>query len=152
MTPLRQRMLEELQRRNYSPDTVRGYIFAVRGVRRVFQQFSRSLGAEEVRRFQLTFCRRRKLAPARSRCGCRLCAFSTRESLKRRDIGLRRFALPKTPKKLPVVLSPEEVTRLIEAAPNLLLSDVLDAPVRNRYCGAPKPRSPKGEDIDSQRM
>jgi integrase len=40
--------------------------------------------------------------------------------LKRRDLDFDDLALLKTPKKLPVGLSPEEVTRLIEAAPNRL--------------------------------
>ena len=43
-----------------------------------------------------------------------------KKTLKRRDIAYDDLIFPKVPRKLPVVLSPEEVTRMIEAAPNLM--------------------------------
>jgi integrase/recombinase XerD len=46
--------------------------------------------------------------------------FLYRKTLKRRDIAYDDLIFPKVPRKLPVVLSPEEVTRMIEAAPNLM--------------------------------
>ena len=51
--------------------------------------------------------------------------FLYKKTLKRRDLDFDDLPLLKTPKKLPVVLSPEEVTRLIEAAPNLLYRTLL---------------------------
>jgi integrase len=51
--------------------------------------------------------------------------FLYKKTLKRRDLDLDDLPLLKTPKKLPVVLSPEEVTHLIEAAPNLLYRTLL---------------------------
>ena len=45
--------------------------------------------------------------------------FLYKKTLKRRDLAYDDLIFPKTPLKLPVVLSPEEVTRLIEAAPSL---------------------------------
>ena len=86
MTPLRQRMLEELQRRNYNTDTIRGYILAVEQFARYFRKSPELMGAEEIGQFQLHLLRE---------------------------------------KKLPVILSPEEITRLIEAAPNLLYRTLL---------------------------
>ena len=41
-------------------------------------------------------------------------------TLKRLDIAYDDLIFPKVPRKLPVVLSPEEITRMIEAAPNLM--------------------------------
>ena len=51
--------------------------------------------------------------------------FLYKKTLKRRDIAYDDLALPKTPRKLPVVLSPEEVSRMIEAAPNLMHCTIL---------------------------
>lgn len=62
MTPLRKRMLEELQLRNFSPSTTRGYILAVKQFAQYFGQSPEKLGAEEVRRFQLYMLKERKLS------------------------------------------------------------------------------------------
>jgi len=51
--------------------------------------------------------------------------FLYKKTLKRRDIAYDDLIFPKTPRKLPVVLSPEEVTRMIEAAPNLMHRTIL---------------------------
>ena len=62
MTPLRRRMLDELQRRNYTTDTIRGYIHAVKEFAEYFGKSPEALGAEEVREFQLYMIRDKKLA------------------------------------------------------------------------------------------
>ncbi len=63
MPPLRQRMLEELQRRNYSPATTRGYILAVKQFADYFQRSPEQLGGSEIRRFQLYLLNQKTLAP-----------------------------------------------------------------------------------------
>ena len=78
MTPLRRRMLEELQRRNYSPATTRGYILAVKQIAEYFGKSPEELGAEEIRRFQLYLLNERSSPPAQWRRAWPPCAFSTR--------------------------------------------------------------------------
>ena len=63
MTQLRKRMLEELQRRNYSQATTRSYILAVKQFAEYFGQSPEKLGAEEIRRYQLYLLNEKKLAP-----------------------------------------------------------------------------------------
>ena len=57
MTELRKRMLEELQRRDFSPHTIRGYIRTVRDFAAYFHKSPNQLGVEEVRQFQLHMLR-----------------------------------------------------------------------------------------------
>jgi integrase/recombinase XerD len=120
VTPLRRRMLEELQRRNYSPSTTRGYILAVKQFAEYFGKSPETLGAEEIRRFQLYLLNEKELAPGTVETRMAALRFLYKKTLKRRDLAYDDLIFPKTPQKLPVVLSQEEVKRLIEAAPNLL--------------------------------
>ena len=125
MTPLRQRMLEELQRRNYTTDTIRGYILAVERFAHYFHKSPELMGAEEIGQFQLHLLQEKKLALGTIALRMGALRFLYKKTLKRRDLDFDDLPLLQTPQKLPVVLSPEEVTRLIEAAPNLLYRTLL---------------------------
>src|SRR3977135_1661682 len=118
-------MLEELQRRNYSPATTRGYILAVKQFAEYFGRSPERMGAEEVRRFQLYLLNEKKLAPGTVEMRMSALRFLYKKTLKRRDLGFDDLVFPKTPTRLPVVLSPEEVIRLIEAAPNRMHRTIL---------------------------
>lgn len=63
MTSLRQRVLDELQRRNYSPETTRGYIHAIKQFADFFGKSPETLGGKEIRQFQLHLLKEKKLAP-----------------------------------------------------------------------------------------
>jgi integrase/recombinase XerD len=125
VTSLRQRVLDELQRRNYSPATTRGYILAIKQFADYYHRSPEQLGGTEIRRFQLHLLREKKLAPGTVEGRMSALRFLYKKTLKRRDIAYDDLIFPKAPQKLPVVLSPEEVTRLIEAAPNLLHRTIL---------------------------
>ena len=125
MTHLRKMMLEELQRRNYSASTMRGYILAVKQFAEYFHKSPDKLGAEEVRRYQLYLLKEKKLAPGTVEIRMSAIRFLYKKTLRRRDIDFDDLPFPKTPAKLPTVLDPDEVTRLIEAAPNLLYRTIL---------------------------
>ena len=118
-------MLEDLQRRNYNPDLIRGYILAVEQFASHFNKSPELMGAEEIGQFQLHLLREKKLALGTIALRIGALRFLHKKTLKRRDLDFDDLPLLRTPKKLPVVLSPEEVTRLIEAAPNLLYRTLL---------------------------
>jgi integrase/recombinase XerD len=151
MTKLRKRLLEELQRRNYSAATVRGYILAVKQFAEYFDKSPDQLGAEHLRRFQLYLLQEKKLAPGTVEARMSALRFFFKKTLKRRDIRFDDLPFPKTPRRLPTVLSPEEVTRLIEASTNLMHRTMLMV-----LYGTGMRRTEvsllKVSDIDSQRM
>src|SRR5580658_603311 len=118
-------MLEDLQRRNYNPDTIRGYVLAVEQFANHFDKSPELMGVEEVSQFQLHLLREKRLSLGTIALRMGALRFLYKKTLKRRDLDFDDLPLLKTPKKLPVVLSPEEVTRLIEAAPNLLYRTIL---------------------------
>jgi len=151
MTKLRKRLLEELQRRNYSAATVRGYILAVKQFAEYFDKSPDQLGAEHLRRFQLYLLQEKKLAPGTVEARMSALRFFFKKTLKRRDVRFDDLPFPKTPRRLPTVLSPEEVTRLIEASTNLMHRTMLMV-----LYGTGMRRTEvsllKVADIDSQRM
>ena len=151
MTPLRERMLYELERRNYSPSTIRGYLGAVRQFAEHFHCSPEQLGAEHLRRYQLYLLQKKKLEPSTVEMRISALRFLYKRTLKRRDLAFDDLIFPKVPHKLPTVLSQDEVVRLIDAAPNRLYRMIvvlLYATGVRRTEAAPD----EVEDIDSQRM
>ncbi len=151
MTPLRQRMLHELQRRNYSPATIRGYLNAVSQFAEYFHRSPERLGPEHLRRYQRYLLQERKLAPSTVEMRISALRFLYKRTLKRKDLAFDDLIFPKVPHKLPTVLSQEEVVRLIDAAPNRLYRILL---VLLYATGARRTEASQimVEDIDSQRM
>jgi integrase/recombinase XerD len=151
MTPLRQRMLDDLRRRNYSPDTIRGYIRAVQQFAEYFHRSPEQMGGEELRRYQLYLLHERKFALGTVENNISALRFLYKKTLKRRDLAFDDLPFPKQPRTLPTVLSPDEVTRLIEAAPNhmhrMLLMLLYATGMRRTEASLLKV-----SDIDSQRM
>src|SRR5215472_14961890 len=74
--------------------------------------------AEEIRRYQLYLLNEKKYSAGTVKVRLSALRFLYKKVLKRRDLSFDDLVYPKRPKKLPVVLSPEEVARLIEAAAN----------------------------------
>lgn len=114
MTPLRQRLVDDLRVRNYSPRTIEAY---VAGVARFAKHFGRSpdlLGPEDVRTFQLHLIQRNLSWSTFNQVVCAL-RFFFGTTLGRSEF-LPLLAYAKKPRKLPCVLSPEEVARLLDAA------------------------------------
>jgi hypothetical protein len=119
VTHLRQLMLDELQRRNYSPSTVRCYIHAVEDFSKYFHRSPERLGPSHIRQYQVHLFRDRKLSAGTIQSRCAALRFLFVKTL-RRPYLLDEIPFPKRPRKLPTVLSPEEITRLIESARNLM--------------------------------
>ena len=150
MTQLRQKMLEELQRRNYSHRTAKTYVRIVRDFAEYFHQPPDKLGPEQIRQYQAHLFQAKKLAPATVSQYVSALRFLFVKTLRRHFLA-EYIPFPKSRKRLPTVLSPEEVTRLIDAACNLyhrtLLMTLYSTAVRRaELCRL------KVQDIDSQRM
>jgi integrase/recombinase XerD len=119
VTHLRQLMLDELQRRNYSPSTVCCYIHAVEDFSKYFHRSPERLGPSHIREYEVHLFRDRKLSAGTIQSRCAALRFLFVKTL-RRSYLLDEIPFPKRPRKLPTVLSPEEVARLIDSARNLM--------------------------------
>ena len=151
MTRLRQRMLDDLRRRNYSPDTIRGYIRAVQQFAEFFGRSPEDLGAEHVRRYQIYLLHEKKLAPGSVENCVSALRFLYKRTLKRRDLAFDDLPFPKQPRSLPTVLSHDEVTRLIEMTRNRMHRTILKLLYATGLRRTEASRL-KVSDIDSQRM
>jgi site-specific recombinase XerD len=118
VTQLRKKVLEELKRRNYSEATARVYVGAIRSFAEYFHRSPDQLGIEHVRQYQVHLFEEKKLAAhtvMAQMCALRFLYLKVLKRPFQRD----DLPLPKTPGRLPIVLSPEETARLIEGAANL---------------------------------
>ena len=114
MTHLREMMLEELQRRNCSPITTRKYLQNVANFAKHFGRSPDQLGPNELRIYQAYLLKERKLTPG-AVVNCVALRFFFVKTLRRPQF--REFLpYPKHRRRLPTVLSLDEVARLINAA------------------------------------
>ena len=118
MTQLRQKMLEELQRRNYSDRTTHSYLRIVAAFAKHFGKSPDKLGPDELRSYQAYLLGERKLAVNTVIARVAALRFFFVRTLKRHDFR-EELPYPKAHRHLPTILSVEEVGRLIDAAGNL---------------------------------
>jgi integrase len=109
MTPLRQRMIEDMQVRNLAPHTQDTYVLHVALFARHFRKSPELLGPEQIREYQLYLTNQRRLAPSSIIVTTAALRFLYNVTLKKGWNLEASIPAPKQPKKLPVVLSRAEV-------------------------------------------
>ena len=149
ISPLRRRMTEDMTIRGFTVGTQRGYLVAVENFTSFLGRAPDGATAEDLRRYQLHMRSSGASATAMNTAVSALRFFFT-ATLGRDDAQVGMTTV-REPRKLPVVLSPEEVARLLDAAPGLkyraALSVAYGAGLR-----ASEVVSLKLADIDSSRM
>jgi site-specific recombinase XerD len=149
ISPLRQRMIDDMRMRKLEPKTQSGYIRAVRRFTEFLGRAPDTASVEDLRRFQLRMVDTgtSPITLNATLCGLR---FFFDVTLGRGEL-MAKMQPVRVPQKLPVVLSPEEVARLIAATHNLkhqtALSVAYGAGLRVSEVVALKVG-----DVDSQRM
>ena len=150
MTPLRQRMIQDMQIRNLSPRTIECYTYHVGCFAKHFGRSPDSLGMEEVRAYQVYLVREKQASW--SSFNQAVCALRFLYGVTlRKSWPVVQIPFAKRPKKLPVVLGPDEVQRLLACAkplkPRVLLTTIYAAGLRLEEATHLEVR-----DIDSARM
>ncbi|MCK1711876.1 tyrosine-type recombinase/integrase [Bradyrhizobium sp. 143] len=117
VSPLRQRMIEDMAARKLNPHTQRGHIYSCKRFAAWLKRSPDTATPDEVRRFQLhliesgtSICNRNRIMT-----GVR---FLFRVTLRRHDLAAEVWHI-KEPERLPPVLSPEEVKRVLTMATSL---------------------------------
>jgi site-specific recombinase XerD len=144
-------MMEDMQVRNLSLHTQDAYVQQVSQFARHFNRSPELLGPEEIRSYQVYLTNQRKLAPSSVNIAIAALRFLYKITLHK-DWSLEEvIPTPKTPQKLPIVLSPEEVLRFLGSVRSIKHRTILT------ICYAAGLRVSeaiclKVTDIDSQRM
>ena len=150
MTPLRQRMTEDMEIRNLSHNTQLSYLQQVSSLAKYFQRSPETLGPEEIRAYQVHVTTERKLAPASLCIIASALRFLYKVTLKREWVDTE-IPLPKKPFKLPMILSREEVAHFLDSIASLKHRTIL----MTAYAAGLRISEVthlKITDIDSQRM
>jgi integrase/recombinase XerD len=150
MTPLRQRMLDDMGIRNFSKNTQSSYLLQISAFARHFGKSPEELGPEEIRTWQVHLLNDKKLNPKSVGCAAAALRFLYKVTLKR-EWPVEEIPLPKKPFKLPVILSREEVAHFLDCIGNLKHRTIL----MTAYAGGLRISEVthlKVGDIDSKRM
>jgi site-specific recombinase XerD len=117
VNPLRQRMLEDMRLRKLAEGTQTGYIRAVKNFTRFFGRAPDQASAEDLRQFQLHMA---SMGVSRTTINATISGlrFFFEVTLERPEL-MRKMSTVRVERKLPVILSPAEVNRLIQAAPGI---------------------------------
>ena len=149
VSPLRHRMIEDMSLRNLAPRTQEHYIRSCKKLAAFLRRSPDTATAEDIRLFQLHLAEQGVSICSRNRTMTGV-AFLFRVTLRHPEIA-DQIEYIAEPQKIPVVLSPEEVRRLLDAAPSfkcrLLLSLAYGCGLR-----ASEVVSLKVSDIDSAQM
>ena len=149
LSPLRRRMIEDMTIRKLAPKTQQGYIRTIKDLAVFLGRSPDTASYEDVRRFQVDLVTNGTGTPILNHTVSAL-RFFFRVTLRRYDI-IEHTAFIHEPRKLPVVLSPEEVARLLDAAPGLKYKAALSV-AYGAGLRAAEVVSLKVGDIDSERM
>jgi len=149
MTPLRHRLIEDMEIRNYSPHTQAMYVRYVARFARHFGRSPEQLGPEEIRAFQLHLLKQKAKFHTLQQLVCAL-RFLYRVTLER-SWAVEKIPFPKKERHLPVVLSREEVLHLLRCVSNIKHRAILTT----CYGGGLRVAEVAGlkvTDVDSSRM
>src|SRR3974390_1766728 len=123
ITPLRQRMIEDMNARKLGKDTQRGHIYSCKRFAAFLNRSPDTATAEDIRRFQLqlsetgtSICNRNRIMT-----GLR---FLFRVTLRRLDLAAEIYHI-REPQKIPLVMSADETRRLRGVADNIKVRTML---------------------------
>ena len=149
ISPLRQRMIEDMTIRKFVPKTQHDYLQRVKNFAAYLGRSPDTANFEDLRRYQLHLAASGAGVPTLNQTLSTL-RFFFKVTLGRPDI-VERTAFVHEPRKLPVVLSPEQVARLLDAASSLKYKTALSV-AYGAGLRASEVVALKVSDIDSQRM
>ncbi len=149
ISPLRRRMIEDMTVRGFTACTQRGYIAAVKNFTSFFRRSPDQACADDLRRFQLHM-RSEGASATTMNAAVAALRFFFGVTLGRGDAAVGMTTV-RQPRRLPVILSPKEVARLLDAAPGLKFKAALSL-AYGAGLRASEVVSLKVSDIDSGRQ
>ena len=149
VSPLRRRMIEDMTIRKFAPKIQHDYVQRIKNFAAFLGRSPDMASFEDVRRYQLHLAASGVGVPTINQTVSTL-RFFFKVTLRRRDIVEHTHFIRK-PHKLPAVLGPDEVARLLEAAPGLKYKAALSV-AYGAGLRAAEVVSLKVSDIDSKRM
>jgi integrase/recombinase XerD len=149
ISPLRRRMIEDMTVRHFKEKVQKDYIRHVKNFTVFLGRSPDTATSEDLRLFQLHMTRN-QVSAASVNCAIVALRFFFKVTLERADL-VRRLTFVREPRKAPIVLSPEEVARLLEAAPGVKYKAALGV-AYGAGLRVSEVVALKVSDIDSQRM